>query len=61
MTILVLFHNSWALCNFLYELQIMEKLVDIVTFLQQAILEAFGNNGRTIMSPDGIRKFALKS
>jgi hypothetical protein len=39
----------------------MEKLVDIVTFLQQAILEAFGNNGRTRISPDKIRKFALKS
>ncbi|KAJ6681022.1 FACTOR G putative (DUF668)-RELATED [Salix koriyanagi] len=25
--------------------EIMEKLVDIVTYLQQAILEAFGNNG----------------
>jgi hypothetical protein len=39
----------------------MEKLVDIVTFLQQATLEAFGNNGRAMMSPDKIRKFALKS
>jgi hypothetical protein len=34
----------------------LEKLVDIVTYLQQAILEAFGNNGMTIMSCDETRR-----
>ena len=28
-------------------LQIMEKLVDIVTYVHQAILEAFGNSGKS--------------
>lgn len=27
-------------------LQIVEKLVDVVTYIHQAILEAFGNNGK---------------
>lgn len=35
--------------------QIMEKLVDIVTYLHQAILEAFGNNGMSLVSFDKIR------
>ncbi|KAM1012314.1 hypothetical protein ACFX2C_042576 [Malus domestica] len=32
--------------------QIVEKLVDIVTYTQQAILEAFGHNGLTLVSAD---------
>lgn len=33
-----------------FPLQIVEKLVDIVTYTHQAILEAFGDNGRSNIS-----------
>ncbi|KAJ8772658.1 hypothetical protein K2173_027835 [Erythroxylum novogranatense] len=32
--------------------EIVEKLVDVVTYLHQAILEAFGNNGATLASEE---------
>lgn len=55
----VVFYCKSKIKNFITlfcEMQIMEKLVDIVNYLQQAILEAFGNNGMSLISYDEISK-----
>lgn len=40
-------------------LQIVEKLVDVVTYIHQAIIEAFGNNGTKISSNRFLKEIIL--